>query len=691
MNMRHKPLRVTLTVAAVLLAAAAMAQPFDSAQGKSRRVQLDDLGRVVRVSDPQISPDGKSIVVVMSRANYDENRYDAELVLVDVAGGKQRSLTQDRRGIGQPRFSPSGDRLAFVATVASAAGQPARAQVFVMPMTGGDARRITSAPKGVQQYAWSPDGRTIAYATEDEAEKKTGPERFNDSFEIENDDVFIQLQRLPTHAWLVPAEGGEAKRLTSGSWSLPISYPPGAPASPLAWSPDGRSIAVVRLATAHSGDNDRATIQVVDVATGQMRGVTGRERAETQATFSPDGSQIAYWHPREGDSGSVNEIHVAPAAGGSGRSITRALDRNAARSIWMPDGKTLLVGANDNTRVSLWLQPLDGPARKLDLGTASPSSSFWVDVAVGKDGAIAFTATDPMRPAELYYMASPTSAPKRVTDVNAEVASLALGKTEVITWKSDNFTHNGILTYPPDFAPGRKYPLVLVIHGGPRAASLETFGMNPQIMAAKGWVVFQPNYRGSDQIGSAYQRAIVNDAGAGPGRDVMAGVEAVKQRGFVDTTRIAVSGWSYGGYMTTWLIGNYTGWRVAVAGAAVTDWMDQYNLGDANVRRASAFGGSPWTDPKRMQAFMDQSPIAYASKIRTPTLVMTNTQDYRVPPTQSFKLYHALKDNGVPTKFIGYPIFGHNANDPVRSRDVQRRWIGWIEQYFNEVTTSSSR
>jgi dipeptidyl aminopeptidase/acylaminoacyl peptidase len=641
------------------------------------------------VSDPQIAPDGKSIVVVMSSANYDDNRYDAELVLVDVESGRQRTLTTDRRGIGQPRFSPSGDRLAFVASVAPAAGQPARAQVFVMPMAGGDAKKITNAPKGVQQYAWSPDGRTIAYAAEDEAEKKTGPERFNDSFEIENDDIFIMSQRLPTHAWLVPADGGEAKRLTSGSWSLPISYPPGAPASPLAWSPDGKSIAIVRLATPHSGDNDRATINVVDVATGQLRAVTGGQRLETQPTFSPDGSRIAYWHPREGDTGSVNEIHVAPAAGGPGKSITRALDRNAARSIWMPDGKTLLVGANDTTRVSMWLQPVDGPARKLDLGTASPASSFWLDVAVGKDGSIAFTATDPMRPAELYYMASATSAPRRLTDVNAEVASMALGKTEVITWKSDNFTHNGILTFPPDFAPGRKYPLVLVIHGGPRAASMETFGTNAQIMAAKGWVVFQPNYRGSDQIGSAYQKAIVNDAGAGPGRDVMAGVEAVKQRGFVDTTKIAVSGWSYGGYMTTWLIGNYTGWRVAVAGAAVTDWMDQYNYGDANVRRGAAFGGSPWTDPKRMQAYMDQSPIAYVSKIRTPTLVMTNMQDYRVPPTQSFKLYHALKDNGVPTKFVGYPIFGHNANDPVRSRDVQRRWIGWIEQHFNEVTTSS--
>ena len=141
--------------------------------------------------------------------------------------------------------------------------------------------------------------------------------------------------------------------------------------------------------------------------------------------------------------------------------------------------------------------------------------------------------------------------------------------------------------------------------------------------------------------------------------------------------------------MTTWLLGHYPGWRVAVAGAAVTDWLDQYDLGDANVRRADGFGGSPWTDPKRMQAYIEQSPITYASKIRTPTLIMTNTQDFRVTPTQSFKLYHALTDNGVPTKFVAYPIYGHNAGDPVRQRDVQRRWIDWIEQHFQEPALSS--
>lgn len=674
--MKRRLLQSCLVIIAVLIATALGQQ--------SRRMQLDDLGRIVRVSDPQIAPNGKSIVVVVARANYDENRYDANLVSVNIATGNQQVLTNDRRGVNHPRFSPDGDRLAFLANVALATGQQSRAQIFVMPMSGGDARRVTSAPKGVQQFAWSPDGRSIAYATEDEAEKKNGPERFNDSFEVTNDDFLIASQALSTHAWLISADGGEARRLTAGAWSLPISHPPGPPASPLMWSADGKSIVAVRLATPHSGDARDATVQIIDVASGRMRAVTGRDHSEGQPVFSPDGSQIAYWQSRDGDSGNLNEIHIAPSSGGAGKSITRAIDRNIARAIWMPDGKSILVGANDGTRVTLWQQPIDAPARKLDLGSVSPSSSFWVDVAVGRDNAIAFTATDPSHPAELYYMASTSSSPKRLTNFNAEIASLALGRTEVISWQADGFTHNGILTYPPDFSSSQKYPLVLVIHGGPTAASLETFAAQAQIMAAKGWVVFQPNYRGSDQLGNVYQHAIVNDSGAGPGRDVMAGVEAVKQRGFVDTSRIAVSGWSYGGYMTSWLLGHYQGWRAAMAGAPVTDWLDQYNLGDANVRRGAAFGGSPWTDAKRMQAYIEQSPITYASKIRTPTLVMTNNQDFRVTPTQSFKLYHALKDNGVPTKFIVYPIYGHNAPDPVRQRDVQRRWIEWIELYFNE-------
>ena len=656
------------------------------AQTQARWFELDDLARVVRLTDPQVAPDGRSIALVVSRANLEEDRWDPELALVDLESGSVRTLTYDRRGVGQPRWSPTGDRLAFLATVGS--GREAHPQVFVMDATGGEARRLTSAAEGVQQFAWSPDGSTIAYAAADEPEKKTGIERFNDAFEVGDDDFLVTKAPTSTHVWLVANESGAARRLTSGTWSLPVSFPPGPPSSPIAWSPDGKSIAIAKVPTPHSGERSQSTVNIVDVGSGAVRPMTSATAAEGYPAFSPDGSQIAYWYPRSGDRANVNEVHVAPAAGGGGRSITAAIDRHIARSIWMPDGRSLLIGANDGTRVSLWIQPADGTAaRRLSLGSVSPASSFWVDVNVARSGAIAFVGSDPTRPAELFYMSSAAAAPKRLTDLNREVASLTLGKTEVVEWQSDGFSHNGLLTYPPQFTAGRKYPLVLVIHGGPRAASLETFSPQAQLMAARGWLVFQPNYRGSDQLGVAYQRAIRNDAGAGPGRDVMAGVAAVKRRVPVDESKVAVSGWSYGGYMTTWLLGHYPGWRAAVSGAPVTDWLDQYNLSDGNVGAGNSFGGSPWTGTL-IEAYREQSPITYASKIRTPTLVMQNTGDFRVTVSQGYKLFHALKDNGVETKFIAYPIPGHNAADPVRQRDVQRRWIEWIEQHFVDRPTS---
>jgi dipeptidyl aminopeptidase/acylaminoacyl peptidase len=275
---------------------------------------------------------------------------------------------------------------------------------------------------------------------------------------------------------------------------------------------------------------------------------------------------------------------------------------------------------------------------------------------------------------------------KRLTDLNAETAAMPLARTEVIEWKNDTFTENGMLTYPPDFSPSQKYPPVLLIHGGPPAASMLTFSAQAQLMAAKGWLVFQPNYRGSDNLGNAYQRAIQNDAGEGPGRDVMAGIDAIKQKGIVDDTRMAVSGWSYGGYMTTWMIGHYDVWKAAVAGAAVTDQLDQSTLGDGTNTRGA---NSPWLNPQAFERARAQSPLTSAAKVKAPTLILHNIGDYRVTITQSYKLFHALRDNGVTTQFIAYPIPGHNAADPVRQRDVQRRWTDWIEQHFSSARPST--
>jgi len=511
----------------------------------SRRFELDDYTRIARVSDPQISRDGKTIVVVVSRANLDEDRWDGELTAVNVAGGSTHPLTSGRRGVSSPRFSPDGSHLAFLASEGD--GKSAHTQIFVMSSGGGDAHAVTTATTGVQQFAWSPDGKTIAYAAADEPEKKTGPERFNDSFEIVNDDFTTTAAVLPTHLWIVSSDGGAAKRLTSGSWSLPTSHPPGPPAAPIAWAPDGKSIAFTRQTSPHSGGGQQRTLETIDVADGTMKplGVRG-----TVPIFSPDGTTIAYTGtaPNAGGGaagGGGNNDVVVFRPGSTPRGLTQKIDRNMARALWFPDGRSLLVGANDSTHVSLWVQPLDGDSTKLDLGDVSPNSSFWVDMTIGSRGEIAFTGTTPSRPSELYYKASATAPVQRLTDFNKEIASLQLAKTDVIEWQNEGYAENGLLTYPPDFDPSKKYPLVLLIHGGPRAASLDGFSQQAQLLAAHGWLVFQPNYRGSDNLGAAYQRAIRNDAGEGPGRDVWAGLDAVKKKGIVDESRIGVSGWSY--------------------------------------------------------------------------------------------------------------------------------------------------
>jgi dipeptidyl aminopeptidase/acylaminoacyl peptidase len=676
----------------VVLADDASKRKPDKRPKQLRRFELADLAKLVNLSDPQIAPDGRSIVVVVTRSDYAKNRLTSDLVLVNIATGHQRVLTFEREDVDQPRWSPSGDRLAFLAHA-----DPDRdsKQIFILPMNGGDARRITNVTNGVQQYAWRPNGLDIAFVTSDEAQKKDN----DDAFEVGDNDYLATAAPQPQHIWLADAAGGKPRRLTSGTWSLATSPPPGPPPSPLSWSPDGKFLAFVRQARPHYGDSDETVIQILDVDSGAVRSLTHRSKFESFPTYSPDGKRLSYWYPRDGDPNNVNEIWVAPALSeaktsngqAEGRCGTRPLDRCLYLSTWMPDGQTLLVGGNDGTRVALWLQPLDGPARRLDLGPVNPTWEFTLDAAVGKNGAIAFTGSEGRRPTELYYMASATATPRRLTDFNHEVASYDLGKVEAIDWHGpDGFPEDGILTYPPDFELSRKYPLVLNIHGGPNTTSCAVFSDLNQLLAARGYVVFEPNYRGSDNRGNAFMHAIVNDAGAGPGRDVMAGIEAVQKRGFIDPGRLAVSGWSYGGFMTVWLTGHYQIWKAAVAGAAVTDNIDMYNLSDANVQERYTFGGSPWVG-RHARAYREQSPITYAAQIRTPTLILSTTGDVRVPVTQSYRLFHALRDNGVETKFIAYPVSGHYPSDPVRSRDVYKRWLAWLDDHLHPGATTARK
>ncbi|MBN1682662.1 S9 family peptidase [Candidatus Bathyarchaeota archaeon] len=627
------------------------------------RFTLEHIGKYVGLSNPRISPDGSSIVLSVSRVNYDENRFDMELVQVDVASASRKVLT--RRNIWQVRWSPSGKKLAFLTN-----GDD-KSQIFVMPIDGGEAIQVSHAPMGVDSYSWRPDGEAFAYIMKDEPEEVEGPERHNRSFEA---DVNYLLREAPRsyHFWLLPVKGGEAKRLTSGEWSVNGDF---------AWSPDGKEIAFGWQPKPGPRYILDVKVQILNVETGSIRRLNDCNHRMSNVAYSPDGKYISYHYPHDGDSRYGNDVFIAPAEGGEGQSLTPDLDRNVMVSRWVPDSDSLLFYAFDSTVMALWLQSIEDSRKRLEVGKAIVGPGY----TISRTGKIALLAYETYLPAELYIMETPESLPRRLTDFNTEIAALDLGEQETIRWRgADDFDMDGVLTYPPDYQPGKAYPLVLYIHGGPKNTSYIGFSSRTQLLASNGWVVFQPNYRGSDNLGHEYTAAICNDAGEGPGRDVMSGVELLIEKGIADPSRIAVSGWSYGGFMTTWLLGNYPDrWRAGVVGDAVTDHLDQYVLSDIHSEVATYFEGSPFTSPEILQTYREQTPITYAVNIKAPTLILHNTGDQRVPITESFVLYHTLRDKGVKTKFIAYPISGHETSDPVHQRDLDRRLVAWIKEHID--------
>jgi len=396
-------------------------------------------------------------------------------------------------------------------------------------------------------------------------------------------------------------------------------------------------------------------------------------------TFPPaatDDGVFAYVRARGGDLNNGYAVYVHKA--GATFDATRDLARNINAYAWLPDGKSLLLVGDIGARSAFWMQPLAGPAQRLELGEVHPNGR----PSVAPSGTVAFVASTPDHPGELYVMDSTSAAPRRLTDLNAFVSERKLGKSAEVTWTgSGGFHEDGILTYPADYVAGNKYPLVLEIHGGPEGASTLSFSPLTQLLAAKGFLVFQPNYRGSINLGDKYQHAIYRDTGEGPGKDVMAGLAAVEKLGIVDHDRIGVTGWSYGGYMTSWLIGHYQVWKAAVSGAALTDWVMDYTIAFYQHGDLYFFGGSPWVK-EYWDIWRDQSPIQYARAVTTPTLIMGDQGDPNVPIVNSYELYHALEDNGVTTEFYVYPVNKHFPHDIVHETDIFRRWVGWMEKYL---------
>jgi dipeptidyl aminopeptidase/acylaminoacyl peptidase len=660
-------LLVVAAAAASLLAAG----PAAAAKQPSQRVlEEKDLRALVTLIDPQIAPDGKRVAVVVRRPDFAKNKYHNELVLVDARSGTSRTLVRERDDVSSARWSPAGDRVAFVATPPKDPDdkdEPSP-QLYVLRMDGGEPARITEAKKGIESFAWRPDGRAFAYVARDESPDAERIKEHDDWFEITDNAWTSRANRAPAHLWTIDGDGKRAHRVTRGSWSLE-----GEPA----FAPDGRRVYLTRTPSASTNHYRARSIVAIDLANGTLRTITNARSADSPVV-SADGTRLMYGaeHPQ---AFAQSELFIANADGSRARDVSARLDRNIQFGLFAPHDR-IIAGANDATRDRLFALAADGTSRTLPLGDVDLNGG----ATIARDGTLAFVGVTPAHPSELYIFQPAAPQPQRLTHYNDAVAAHALGRTRTLTWRSaDGFAVDGVLTEPPGgIARGKKYPLMVLIHGGPTATSLEAFSSLAQLMAAHGWLVFQPNYRGSDNLGRRFAMATVPHITSAPGRDVLDGVDAVQKLGIVDAARIGVSGWSEGGLLTSWLITQDHRWRAAMSGAAVNDWTGYASMTDAQDFSPSFIGPPPWASAKMRALYDAESPLTFAANVKTPTLILTDAGDQRVPTPLSYEFYHAVRATGTPVEMTVFPVNGHNPGDPLHREERTHLWIDWFVKHF---------
>jgi dipeptidyl aminopeptidase/acylaminoacyl peptidase len=657
-----------LPTALLALSAAAAAAPLG----------LTDLRLLVRVESPRFSPDGAQIAFLSVRSDFLHDRYDATLRVISTRGGESRTLVEDIPDMNSPRWSPDGRSIAFVGTVAD--GEP---QLYMVPASGGTPTELGDVPNGVQQYAWSPDGSTIAYVTPDDSPLSAQDLRtHHDLFTIHDDDYLIDKPPVPSHIWLLSVKTGKARQLTHGSTSVletaaPISGGVTAPS----WSADGQWIVYDQQADANDSDSDRATIVAVNVASGAEHPISAPRTYEYAPQFAPQGDEVAYLYLHGPGAISDSDLFVGSPQSNSGRDVSADLDRSLLTDFaWLPDGSGIVARADDHVGTKLFLQPLHGRGHMLDLGTLNA-----LQLTASTAGSLAVVADSATQAPELYLLRTPDSAPVRLTNLNSALAAYAYPESVEVQWHApDGQPNDGILTYPNGYQSGKRYPLVVYSHGGPEAASSEDFdvpeiGPLRELFAARGFLVFEPDYRGSDNLGNAHEHAIYRDPGAGPDSDVISGISMLEQKGIVDSSRIAAVGHSYGGYMTGWLISHQHFWRCAVIADGVLDWTEEYELSAAGnlAWTRDSLGGGPW-DKQSAALYRSGSPMTYAGDITTPTLILSGTDDTTVPITESFALYHALSSRGIAVQLIGIPGAHHSPQDPVHEELYYRAIADWV-------------
>jgi acylaminoacyl-peptidase len=652
--------RISFAGAVLLLLSSGAAAP--AAEKPADRFQLLDVFQLQYAADPQISPDSQWIVYERHGMDIRKDRRRSCLWMIRVDGTDHRPITSGGRNDAAPRWSPDGKRLLYLSTADGAT------KLFCRWMDTGQTAElaVVTEPDGL---AWAPDGKSIALSMFVPEERKPlvelpakpeGAEWAEPFRVIRNvtyrDDGKGYLKEGHHHLFVLPAEGGTPRQVTRGAFEHP-----GVPA----WTPDGRAL-IFSANRRHESEYDPLNTEIYEVALtdGTVKALTDRQGPDTHPVLSPDGKRIAYLGFDDRRQGyQVMRLYVMNRDGSDKKCLTEAFDRSVQDPAWDPDGKGVFFQFDEEGTTKVGRVSLDGQVtvRAVDVGGTTldrpyASGSF----SVGGDGTVAFTLTGAAHPAEV-AVRRPGGEVRRLTSLSADLLGhRTLGKVEEIRYKSshDGRAIQGWIVLPPHFDPKQKYPLILEIHGGPFADYGPRFAVDMQLYAAAGYMVFYANPRGSTGYGEEFGNLIHY---AYPGHDyddLMAGVDAVVKRGYVDERNLFVTGGSGGGVLTSWIVGKTNRFRAAVVAKPVINWTsftltaDHYPL---FVRYW--FPGPPWEQPEH---YWKRSPLSLVGNVTTPTMLMTGEADHRTPISEAEQFYQALKLRKVDTALVRVPGAPHD-------------------------------
>jgi dipeptidyl aminopeptidase/acylaminoacyl peptidase len=666
-----------LFIAGLLLVQVAAAQD-------RRPIAFDDLMAMGRVSDPQISPDGQWVAYTVTRYDKAKNTGNSDIWLVPLAGGIPRQLTQSEKRDNNARWSPDSKKLAFIS---AREGGP---QIWSLDLVGGEAHKLTSLSTGADGVIWSPDGKYLAFTsevypdcTDDACNKKRNEDADASKVKAKIFDRLLYRHwsfwkdGKRTHIFVVAADGGQPKDVTPGDYDSP-PFSLGGPTN-YDLSPDGKELCFARNSDKVEAMSTNGDLWVVPLAGGEARRITSNPAYDGSPAYSPDGKYVAYRaQKRPGFEADKFEVMLYDRAQGRSRSLTADLDRSAADLIWTPDSRSIYFTCADEGYSSVYKVPVGG-GTTVRVSEKSSNDS----IQISPDGkTLAFMRQSMSRPAEIFRADADGRNVAPLTHVNdAALSKLEFGAVEDVRYKGAGGTDiQAWIVKPPGFSPEKKWPAIVLVHGGPQGAWGDSFSYrwNYHLFARRGYVVFAPNPRGSYGFGQKLTDEISGDWGGKVFEDVMKGVDYLAKLPYVDSSRMAAAGASYGGYFMNWLEGHTDRFRCLVSHDGVYNTVSMFGATEELWFPAWEFGGTPWENP---ETYAKWSPSNFVKNFKTPMLVIHGELDYRVPVADGFQLFTALQLMKVPSKFLYFPDEGHWVLKPQNSELWHKTVLDWIDQW----------